>query len=77
MDIKLELLKIHITDIINNNLKDFEIDANKIADTVAIKMLSEIQTIIKNDDYSDFDIVENIVCVFEKYGIDFGACHDF
>ena len=25
----------------------------------------------------DFEIVEKIVCVFEKYNIDFGGCHDF
>ena len=40
-------------------------------------MLVEIQNIIKNDKYSDFEIVEKIVCVFEKFKIDFGGCHDF
>jgi len=76
-NIKVELLKRHISDMIINNIAEFEIDENKIADTVAIKMLSEIQEIIKNDSYSDFDMIEKIVCVFEKYKIDTGACHDF
>lgn len=77
MNIKLELLKSHIYDFINNNLEDFEIDAEKIADTVAINMLREIQSIIRNENDSDFDAIEKIVCVFEKNNIDFGFRHDF
>ena len=77
MNIKIELLKNHISDYINNMLEDFEIDANDNVDTVSINMLAEIQQIIKNDKYSDFEIVEKIVCVFEKNNIDFGMRHDF
>ena len=40
-------------------------------------MLSEIQKVIKNEAYSDFEAIEEIVCIFEKYDIDFGNCHDF
>ena len=77
MNIKLELLKNYISDYINNSLQDFEIDATQIADTVAINMLREIQSIIKNEDYSDFDVIEEIIAVFEKNEIDFGNRHDF
>ena len=77
MKIKVELLKTHISDFINSRIEDFEIDADDIANTVAIKILTEIQEIIKNDGYSDFERIEEIVCVFEKYKIDFGNCHDF
>ncbi len=77
MNIKLELLKKYISDYINNNLENFEIDAYQIADTTAIQMLSEIQNVIQNESYSDFDAVEEIVCIFEKYNIDFGFRHDF
>ena len=77
MKIKTELLKSYIADTILEHIEDLEIDVDKIADTVAIKMLAEIQEILKNDNYSDFEIVEEIVCIFEKYNIDFGACHDF
>ena len=58
-------------------IDDFEIDADKITDTTAIKMLAEIQDILKNYSYSDFEIVEEIVNVFEENKIDFGNCHDF
>ena len=77
MDIKLELLKTEITDIINNSLEDFGIDADEIANTTAINMLSEIKDIISDEDYSDFEAIEEIVCVFEKYKINFGGRHDF
>lgn len=77
MKIKLELLKKYICDTIDNQLCDFEIDADKIADTTAILALSEIQSIISDHNNSDFDAVEKIVCVFEKYLIDFGERHDF
>ena len=77
MNIKLELLKKHIFDFINSQIGDFEIDASKIADTTAIEMISEIRNVIKNENFSDFDAIEEIVCIFEKYGIDSGSRHDF
>ncbi len=77
MNIKLELLKKYISDFINSNLDDFEIDACGVANSVAINMLYEIQQIISNEDYSDFDAIEKIVSLFEKYHIDFGCRHDF
>ncbi len=77
MRIKVELLKGYIHDFINSNIEDFEIDEEKIADTTAIRMLAEIQKVIKKESYSDFEAVEEIVCIFEKYNIDFGFRHDF
>lgn len=77
MDIKLELLKMYIFDFIDSDLEDFEIDASEIADTVAISMLREIQSIICNDNYSDFEALEKIVCVFDRNDIDFGIRYDF
>ena len=77
MKIKTELLKRYIADYINHQIEDFEINADKIADTTAIKVLAEIQEIIKNQEYSDFEAIEEIVCIFEKYKIDAGCRHDF
>lgn len=76
MNINVELLKEWVADHIVNNMEDFEIDADKIADSTAIKALSEIQQILKSDDY-DEEVVEKIVSVFEKYHLDFGSCHDY
>ena len=77
MNIKKELLRSGIEDFIVNNLDEFEIDENEITNTVAINMLGEIQSIIRNEKCSDFDAIEKIVCIFEKYDVDFGSRHDF
>lgn len=76
MDIKLELLKNEISELVAGRLDTLNIDADKIADTVAISALSEIQTIIKSN-LSDFDAVEKIVLIFEKYNLSCGGRHDF
>lgn len=77
MEIKLELLRRYVADFIKHKIDDFEIDATQIADTIAILALSEIQKAIQNKEYTDFEIVEEIVCIFEKYHISAGSCHDF
>lgn len=77
MNIKIELLRGYISDFINSNLEDFEMDASKIADTTAIQVLRETQKVIHDEKYSDFDAIEEIVCIFEKYEIDAGFRHDF
>ena len=77
MHIKLELLQNAISDAISQKLSNTEIDADEIADTTAIKALSEIKEIIRDEEKEDFDVVEEIVCVFEKYHIDMGGRHDF
>jgi len=77
MTIKTELLKRFIADAVCQNFEYFtDFDENLIASTTAIKALAEIQAILK-EDISDFDTVEKIVCVFEKYKINAGSCHDF
>lgn len=77
MNIKTKILRNYIIDFIKQGIGDLDIDASQIADTTAIRILTEIQNIIKNEEYSDFDAMEKIVCIFEKYNMDFGSRHDF
>ena len=77
MNIKLELLRGYVADIINSHIKVFEIDASEIADTTAIKMISEIQKIVKDENYDDFEAMDEIVRVFERYDVSAGNRHDF
>ena len=77
MKIKTQLLKKHIADYICKQINDFEIDENKIMEIAAIKLLEEIQKILKNNSYSDFEMIEKIITLFEKNNIDYGSCHDF
>ena len=75
MNIKLELIQNHINDIIKIIMEDTEI--SKIADTTAITILDEIKSVICNEELSDFDAVEEIVCILENNNIDCGGRHDF
>ena len=77
MNIKLELLREYIADYVRFKLEDFEIDVSQIANTTAIMASGEIQKVIKDENYSDFDAIEEIVCIFEKYKISAGFRHDF
>ena len=77
MEIKLELLANSISELVMHRLGTIGIDADTIADTTATLILSEIKKIISNENISDFDAIEQIVIIFEKYGIDAGTRHDF
>jgi len=78
MDIRTELVSKELADLIVRTLnKHLEFDLNEIANTTAITMLSEIQKVLQKTELSDFDMVEEIVCIFEDYNLDFGGTHDF
>lgn len=77
MNIKAELLQNYITESVSYFLQNMEFDETKIADTAAIMALSEIKNIINDESLSDFEAIEDIIFVFNKYRIDFGSRHDF
>ena len=77
MSLEIELLGNMLSETIKQYLLNLNINCDVIADAVSVKALSEIQQILKNDCISDFDAIEQIICVFEKYDLDFGSRHDF
>lgn len=77
MNIKLELLINEISELVKNSIGNIEIDADKIADTKAIEIISKIQSIVKDNGLSDFDAMEEIVKIFENNNISTGERHDF
>ncbi|MBE7032311.1 MAG: hypothetical protein E7401_05040 [Ruminococcaceae bacterium] len=77
MNIKTELIKSSIAEMVCGRITDFEIDENKVADSKAIQVLSEIQEILKSGEEDDFLIVDEIVSVFIRHNLDFCGCHDF
>ena len=77
MNTKLELIQSHITEMVVKLLENNTIDYNTIADTNAILILKKIKKIIADESLSDFEVVEEIVCILEKNNIDCGGRHDF
>ena len=63
--------ELHIT------FPNLELNANEIVETQCYWTLQKIQTIIRDDNLSDFSCVEEIVRLFEKLGSDGGTSHDF
>ena len=77
MKLKLELIAKVTADYINSRLQMLDFNAEEMADTAATLALSEIQQVIQDEQISDFDAIEKIVVVFEKYNISAGTRHDF
>ncbi len=77
MNIKLELIQNHIAKFVQKVFEDNTIDYNTIADTSAIFILKKIKKAIADDSLSDFEAIEEIVCILEENNIDCGGRHDF
>ena len=77
MNIKTELIKSSIAEMVCGRITDFDIDESKVADSKATEVLAEIQEILKSGEEDDFLIVDAIVDIFIKHNLDFGGCHDF
>lgn len=77
MNIKLELSATEIARYIKDKLNEKELDISQVVDTKATRILQEIQTVLSNEDLSDFDAIEKIVCIFEKNNLSVGGRHDF
>lgn len=78
MDINLEILSWAISDAINNSIKGIHLNPDNIVNSVSLMALTEIKEILNDDTIiDDFEIVEEIVNIFEKYNISTGNRHDF
>ena len=73
---QVDLVRRDVASFIASHLEEYVIDTDKIADTRATRMIEEIQQVLLNGK-DDYDIVEEIVCIFEENGISAGDCHDF
>jgi len=54
-----------------------ESELKNSVNTRAVQILNEIQMVIQNKNYSDFEAIEKIVCIFEEYQLSPGGRHDF
>lgn len=72
-----ELIYRHIGRTLVENFETTKVDYSGIAQTTALQALQEIKTIVNNNEFDDFMIVDEIVSILIKYGIDTSKCHDF
>lgn len=77
MSVYSDLFANSLADFIKEELTFKGFNAKKMVDTKAVRILQEIQDVLACDSKSDFDVVEEIVCIFEKYHISAEGRHDF
>ena len=77
MNIKTELLKGYIANYIIKGIDDFEIDADKICNSLSCEVLEKIQKVIQSDELNDSQAIEKIVEILESYNIDCGSRNDY
>ena len=71
MKLKLQLLKKHVSYLVEKNFRDLEIDADHIADSRAIMTLSQIHRFIyRKEEYTDSEMIEEIRKVFDDNMLD-------
>lgn len=77
-DLLSQLLLNELSQKIENKTKEenMNLDVNKLNNKI-VSILEEIVCVLFNENYSDFEIVEEIVTIFEKNNIYVGGQHDF
>ncbi len=76
-DINESLLYRDVGKIILHSIKSLDINYEQIAKINSVVIINEIQKIVTNTMLDDFEKIEEIINILEKYGIDAGSCHDF
>ena len=51
-------------------------DIEKEINSVAVNALSEIYEIVNDNQFTDFEVIEEILFIFQKYGLDLTSRHD-
>lgn len=72
-----ELLYLELGKCLMEHFSMDEFDYQYLLHDRAIQILREIRDIMLHPEWDDFQIVEEIVCVFEKHHISIGNIHDY
>ncbi len=73
-----ELLTYVIKTEVQNALANIGDEIINKVHSLSTEILEDIKFILSQHyKLSDFEMIEKIVCILEKYNIDCGACHDF
>lgn len=71
------LTKVFEKEEINIIFPNLKLNTVEIIEVQCYQVLQKIKTVIENDSLSDFDCIEEIVCIFEEIGSDGGKRYDF
>ena len=77
MDIRIELITNEIVEIVKNYIENTAIDFDALIESRSVAIQKRICDVIRNEKLSDFEMVEEIVCILEEHNISCGSCHDF
>ena len=77
MKLKRNLLSCGLTELIERQLENSDIDFGEIADSVAISALDKICAVVNDKTLSDFAAIEEIIYILHSFNIDTGERHDF
>ena len=64
MNLKIDLIRERVADMVAGQIHDLDIDLNRIANTKAIAMLGEIQAILQNKELENYQMIDEIESVF-------------
>ena len=62
---------------LNVEFKNAHFNIEKAFNEKCFELLNKIKAVIENDSLSDFECIEETVCLFEEYGIGIESRHDF
>ena len=77
MDLKKELLAKELAFILGKYIEEINPNIVDMVKNCATEILGEVQKILSNDELNDFEVVEEIVLLFEKNHLSCGGRHDF
>ena len=71
------LVKLLEKEKINISFSGLKLDSDDMVEMQSYKALKKIKNVIENDSLSDFECVEEVVCILENIGSSGGNRHDF
>ena len=77
MKLKRNLLSCGLTELIERQLENSDIDFDEIADSMAISALDKICAVVNDKTLSDFAATEEIIYILHSFNIDTDERHDF
>lgn len=77
MKLKRNLLSCGLSELIERQLENSDIDFGEIADSMVISALEKTCAVVNDKTLSDFAAIEEIIYILHSFNIDTGERHDF